>query len=183
MLKLTNEEQRFLKAQDILESELFDAKDMTGKQFRPIMKDLGFNFAVGKPCNKARHRLRTRANHCIQCDTSKIVFQRRWRNYGEVYVALAQDVKLVKVGTAKDASSREASLNSCEYGGSSNWKIAFVERCDYAGRIEHCAHVKLQQYQSPGDYFKDGHLRQCRELFKCSHSKAIEAVRAAVSNA
>jgi len=116
MLKLTKVERDFLKEHGILESELFDARDMGGPEFNPIMKELGIEFAVGRSCKNAGHRLRTRSNHCVQCDTARISFQRRWNSDGDVYVAHSPSRKLIKVGTADCPYSRTDSLNSYKYG-------------------------------------------------------------------
>jgi len=181
MLKLTKVERDFLKEHGILESELFDARDMGGPEFNPIMKELGIEFAVGRSCKNAGHRLRTRSNHCVQCDTARISFQRRWNSDGDVYVAHSPSRKLIKVGTADCPYSRTDSLNSYKYGGASDWSIAYAVHTENAGRIEHTAQTALQRHRTDATYHKDGVVHDCKELFKSSKAAAIGAVEAAIA--
>lgn len=181
MFTLDSDEKSFLRDHHILETELFDAEGMTGAQFKPIMKSLDLDFCVGKPCQKAGHRIRSRSNHCIQCDHAKIAFQRRWNKPGQVYVAFARTSKLVKVGTADRADERVATLNSFKYGGECDWEITCLKKCASAGRVEHLAQSKLEQYRQPGKYFKDDQWRDCYELFRCSRQEATQAVMEAIA--
>ncbi len=159
MAKLTDSQTKFLKTQGIPLSQVFDATGMKSSEYKQIMKDIGMVVAIGvTPCDALGHTLRTRHGHCVQCGTHNLAFLKRYDDLGTIYVAKDSSSKLVKIGTAKDASGRENSLNRFGYGGSNDWQIQFTQQCDRAGRIEFHVHQTLSPYRVSKSYWKQGRL-------------------------
>lgn len=146
------------------------------------MKDLGMLVAYGvSPCGNGGHSLRTRAGHCVQCNTHAIAFLRRHDESGEIYVAVSRKAGLVKIGTATDAPKRMQTLNSYAYGGNDDWTVAFRCHCEKAGQVEFLAQKSLREQQARGSYTKLNQEIECRELFGCEPAEAITAVKGAVA--
>ena len=120
MVQLTNEQITFLKSQGIAPAQLFDASHTKSKADREAQMDaleLSLYFG-GAACAKGGHTLRTKAGHCIQCDTSKIAYQLRHSASGYVYLAYSQSKKLTKVGFTKNhprtsGSSTQRTICKC----------------------------------------------------------------------
>lgn len=108
-------------------------------------------FVVAGMCQKG-HRLKTRSGHCIQCNTSRIAFQRRSSNKGVIYVAICGDY--CKVGVVDDnfnnaeeaIHQRELRLNlEGGYGGMTGWKIvAWTPINNEVGKLEERIHKKCR---------------------------------------
>lgn len=81
---LTKEEMRFMQSQGIAPDDVFDTKGRSPKAVKVEAKAAGKRLLLGAPCQAAGHRLRTRAGHCVQCDPSKIAYQRRTEVPGDV---------------------------------------------------------------------------------------------------
>jgi T5orf172 domain len=177
MIMPTKEQLAFLTKHGIPRSQLFNATGMSPSQYKFEMKALGMRIAYGvSPCDKAGHTLRTKNGHCVQCGTHHLAFSRRYENIGDVYVAEARSVGLIKIGTAEDADARQESLNYFGYGGGWDWMIKYVQRCDKAGRVEFNAHRALMAHSVQRNYEKQGNTVSCSELFVCSVATAKKAV-------
>jgi hypothetical protein len=179
--KFTKEESQFLRDQYISEEDVFDASDMYREAARQIMKELDLDFMIGSPCRTFAHRLRTRAGHCIQCDTKKIAFQRRYGSPGIVYVAYSPSGELTKVGSTQDLSRRIWILNNLSYGGQSDWHIHYYLEHKQAGRIEQSTHQALRSCQVQKSYIKQGIDQLATEIFACSPETAVCAIQTVVS--
>ena len=108
MADLTRDQIDFLYSQEIPLSHVFDATGMRKVDYAKVMKDAGFSFAYGTtPCAKGGHSLRTRQGHCIQCSTSVISYQTRYRAPGYVYIAGSPGARLLKIGTTDELDRRE----------------------------------------------------------------------------
>jgi hypothetical protein len=178
---LTIQQIQFLDKHRVPLSRVFDATGMSTKHSQKIMKDLGMLVAFGvSPCAKAAHTLRTRVGHCAQCDTSKLAYLLRHEGDAMVYVAYSRRARLVKIGSAVDASSRMRTLNSRGYGGSDDWTLINHWHCVKAGQIEFRAHKALRTHQARGIYTKSGGEFEYRELFECEPNDAVAAVTAAI---
>ncbi len=177
MATLTNEQKQFLEKQQVPLSRVFDASGLSPSTYRKIMSDLGMLIAIGvAPCKLSGHRMRTRAGHCVQCDTSKLAYLQRYDDDGHVYVATSIRAGLTKIGTANDASSRINTLNSHGYGGVNDWRLHQSFQCEKAGRIEFFAQSKLRSSRVGRKYIKNGMEVECQELFSCDVKIAIESV-------
>ena len=96
-------------------------------------------------------------------------------------MARSKGVRLTKVGSAKSAVERVRHLNVYQYGGGSDWQIEFYEATATAGRIEFAAHQLLSKHSASGTYFKGGRDIECQEIFSCSVTVAVNAVRQALA--
>jgi hypothetical protein len=182
MTKLTDNQTKFLKTQGIPLSRVFDATGMKPSEYKPIMKDLGMDVAIGvTPCKEVGHTLRIRGGHCLQCGTHNLAFLRRYSDEATIYAATSTILKLTKIGTAKDASKREYSLNNSRYGDSNDWKIQFTQQCPKAGRIEFEVHQALMPFNVSRSYWKQGNLVDCEELFDCNVELAIATIKQTIS--
>lgn len=183
MAKTSSVQKRFLEAQSIPLSRVFDASGMSRSAYQAAMRELDMVVAIGvSPCKEAGHTLRTRAGHCAQCNTHALAFLLRHDAFGEVYVAVSTKGGLVKIGTAKGAQGRMATLNGFGYGGVSDWKLYSQYACDKAGRVEFLAQSTLNEHRTSRSYVKTGIPVDCQELFSCSASAAAEAIQAALKH-
>ena len=176
-MKLTKNQQAFIDKHQIPLSALFDAKGMNKKDYHPLMKLTGKWVALGTtPCRKEGHTMRTRNGSCMQCNELAHVFLKRHIDQGQVYIAGSVKHKIIKIGTTKDYLERMVSLCDFGYGGATDWKPLIVFKVEKAGHIEFMAQAKIGDYAFPATYFKDGYTVDCLELFKCSFTRAEEAL-------
>ena len=78
-------------------------------------------------------------------------------------------------------SERLRELNLNLYGEVNDWRLAFEKNCTRAGAAEFAVHQRLSRKSVSGTYYeRTGVLSECRELFRCTRSEAVEAVRAAI---
>jgi hypothetical protein len=184
MARISKTQKSFLERLDIPLGRLFDASGMRPGDYKREMSALGKLVAIGvTPCAKAGHTMRTSAGHCAECRPANLAFRLRFDAPGEIYVARSKQGLITKVGSAKDAMQRLRHLNVYQYGGVSDWNIEFYEAAGAAGRIEFAVHRTLSKFTASGTYFKNGRDIECQEIFKCSVSVAVKAVRAAIANA
>jgi len=165
MSELTEHELRFLWTQRIDESEVMDCGEMSSRRYKGAMELEGYLFCISPSfcCND--HRLRSRAGHCIQCDTTRIAFVRR--HYAEAYIYIAGSIgwKVVKVGNAIWPERRVSALNSRRYGGIQDWVMLYRNKFAYAGKVEFAAHGRLFGYRCGRS-----------EIFRCSYALAKKAL-------
>jgi hypothetical protein len=119
MAKLTADQKSFLNSQKISLRDVLDVSGMKKNQYQAVMDKTGQHFTFGgsRPCGAGGHTLRTKAGHCIQCETSRIAFALRSSAQAYVYIAGSYAQKLIKVGTTKDLDDRVVKLNTDRYGG------------------------------------------------------------------
>ncbi|MGY6217132.1 GIY-YIG nuclease family protein [Methylolobus aquaticus] len=171
MATLTNEELGFLKSQHISPSLVLDAAGLSKKERLAAMERLEKYFYFGgPPCRNSGHHLRTKAGHCIQCDTSKIAYQLRYSGAGHVYLAHSRSTGYVKVGYTKfHPQERAELLRTFSYGGISDWSIdRFVYFEINAGRTEFAIHAEMESALTRITYDKgEGITVASREIFAC----------------
>ncbi len=179
--QITAEEKRFLIANQIPFLLLFDARGRpSSPKMATEMKEQGKLFAYNAtPCKKKGHRIRTRAGHCIQCDTARIAFMLRMTSYGFVYIAGTLRGQLIKIGATASKNDRAKSLNRTGYASYNDWEVLYTARCVESGAVEIKVHRLLQPYRAGGTYFHDNHNQSAMEIFRCSYRKSRDAVLAA----
>src|SRR4051812_25738707 len=96
--ELTADELAFLTSQNLVPDDVFDARWMSQERWFRKIKEAGKTIALGSPCRKAGHRLRSRKGHCVQCDTSKLAFAGRHELEQYIYIAGSRRARLVKMG-------------------------------------------------------------------------------------
>ncbi|MBX9635060.1 MAG: GIY-YIG nuclease family protein [Magnetospirillum sp.] len=181
MASLSKAQMDFLASQGVSVGQLYDATGQTKDQYQSAMKRLGKSFAYGvTPCRKGGHTLRSRAGHCIQCDTSVIAYQLRNDADGIVYIAGSLERQLIKVGVCGDVNNRMYSMNWFGYGGATDWELLSYIETQKAGKAESEVHRRLAGYSKPVSYYKQGSRVDCLELFACSYKIAAAAVQAVV---
>jgi hypothetical protein len=177
MAKLTPEQISFLKSHKISLRDMFDVSAMTKSEYMAAMDEAGQHFTFGgAPCKAARHTLRTKSGHCIQCDTSKIAFALRSSATAYVYIGGSFAEKLLKVGVTKDLNDRFAKLNDHRYGGGADWDLLAYVHTKNAGTVEFDTQEKLSPFSIAGVYIHVGREQACYELFRCPFSAAKEAL-------
>jgi T5orf172 domain len=176
VLILTDEELAFLCRLGVTAGEVYDARGEPQWFWRRRMRELGKRIAVGGPCKKHGHRLRTGGAHCVQCNTSRFGFQQNYRSTRYVYIAGSLSKQIIKIGNCADCDQREHQMRAEQYGGISDWRMLFSVKVDRAGEIEDWARQSLAQYRIGGAYWKDGFRQEARELLRCSFSLALAAV-------
>ena len=179
--ELNAEELAFLRSQGISPSGVLIAPDLGRERAKEIAKARGLLIVLGSRCKKAGHRLRTRSGHCIQCDPSKIAYQKRHSLHGFVYIAGSLNAKLIKVGGTEAIRDRVDRLRSERYGGAGDWLLLLHVELDRYGEAESRAHSILFRHRVEAPYLKDGHEQFGREVYRCSFSIAEAALDKALA--
>ena len=183
MTTLTTEQKDFLLENKIPLGTVFDAEGLPKKEYSQLMKDVGCLVAIGvTPCKKAGHTMRTRAGHCLQCDSSKWAYQSRHSKEGEVYLAVTLSGEFLKIGTANDATKRIKTLNDLGYAGVSDWALVAVFASDAAGEVEFNSQKLIEDFAYPTSYKRDEKNVSCLETFRCSSNKALDAIKVSIPN-
>jgi Bacterial RNA polymerase, alpha chain C terminal domain len=111
------------------------------------------------------------------------VFRDRHYEAGNVYIAGSLSGRVIKIGTAKNMGGYPRYLQNKKYGSLGDWEILYCVWVDEgAGRIEHDARARLQQYKTMRGYERDGRWQKGREILKCSFSAALEALTDAIGD-
>lgn len=165
MAELTENELHFLFGQRIDESAVMDCSWMRSHGYKWHMEHEGYLWCIApKPCY-AGHRLRSRAGHCIQCNTARIAFVKRHYDAAYIYIAGSLSSKVMKIGNAILPERRVAALNTRFYGGITDWVMLYRAKYEEAGKIEFAAHGRLF-----------GHRRGTKEIFRCNYETARNAL-------
>ena len=183
MAKLTKSQLAFIQRMQLDSYSLFDASGLRARDWKLQMKELGKLVAFGvTPCSAGGHSLRTRAGHCLQCNTANLSFLKRMSDRGEVYVAWSSGAKLAKIGLSQNSYSRLESLNYFKYGGVSDWEMKLIYECDNAGTVEFEAHRQLSAFAKNGISYMNGNVeRFCTEIFKCKLKQATDILEKVVN--
>jgi hypothetical protein len=179
-MSLTREELLFLRSQGYGPGDVFDARNLPSDYWKARARDEGKAIVLGAPCRRAGHRLRTRAGHCVQCDTSKLAYHKRYSSPGYIYIAGSRSGRVVKIGMAIDIEQRERNLRNQSYGGISDWEILFHVPVEEGGRLEQAALSLVSRYIRTRTFEKDGALVDASEILSCPFSTALDAVRKVV---
>lgn len=175
-MPLTTEQLLFLRRHKIGTSMVMDASGYRREDYDARMRQQDKLFAFGvTPC-AAGHTLRSRAGHCIQCNTATISFMLRHHRRATVYIAASRSKRLVKIGLTTDIAAREEQLRKYLYAEADDWIMVSSVPCENAGRVEASAHTKLAAHQAQSRYFWDGQWRDCYEVFRCGYFTAHRAV-------
>jgi T5orf172 domain len=180
MALLSKEQIVFLKSQGISPAQVFDAsmtKSKADRESQMEALELSLYFG-GAACSKAGHTLRTKAGHCIQCDTSKIAYQLRHSASGYVYLAYSQSRRLAKIGFTKNhPQERVDMLRREQYANAPDWELKKNIKYEKdAGRKEFAIHSLLEEHLKPISYEKyKGQMVECREVFTCDLPLAAKA--------
>lgn len=179
--KLTASQRIFFKRHGVSLSLVFDASGLRREQRLSLMDQLDKKFYYGgAPCSAAGHTLRSKAGHCIECDTAKIAFQLRSSQSGYVYIAYSHLGQCAKVGiTSAGPKERVAFLASSGYANCADWRlIESVHLTSNAGAKEFQIHSLLEHFQKRVVYEKqDGVEVECREVFFCELDQALSVYR------
>lgn len=182
MSTLTNEERFFLRSQYISIDDLLDAFGMKTSEAKNKLEETGqhFYFGAGRPCIEGGHRLRSKAGHCIQCDTSRIAYTLRSSSTAIVYIAGSSSTKLIKVGSSTMPNVRILHLSQLSYGGASDWELLASVQTEKAGRVEYATHARLAEFSHSATYEKTGTTHEADELFRCPYRSAKDALAASL---
>jgi hypothetical protein len=176
-MTLDKDQIEFLKKHKISEVELFDASGLTRQEYQIRMQQQSKIIAYGvDPCENG-HALRTRAGHCIQCDTARLAFMRRHVAIGQVYIAGTIKGQLIKIGFTKEKNVRLDSLNRTKYGGFDDWVILCTGDCEDGGKMELEVSKLIGKYGVSRNYKHDGGIQKTYELFSCSYETAVTAMK------
>ena len=177
MAELTTDQRLFLKRHGVSLSLVYDASGLSKAQRLSLMEQLDKKFYYGgASCSAAGHTLRSKAGHCIECDTAKIAFQLRSSQSGYVYIAYSNRGQCAKIGiTSVGPKERVALLAASSYANCTDWKlIDSVYLQTKAGSQEFAIHSSLEKFQIPVVYNKQqGVTQECREVFFCELSHAL----------
>lgn len=177
---ITDEEYAFLVSQKILAAHVYDARGRAATAWGEDAKRDGLMFGLSEPCHQG-HRLRTRAGHCIQCDTARIAYVRRFADPGYVYIAASKAERLLKVGSCVDPEQRQRNLNLHRYGGASDWQIIAWCKTPSMGQVEFDIQKQLADISTERSYKKDGREQTARELFRYEITRVWQTYQTRVS--
>lgn len=83
-------------------NDLFDATGLKASDWKIQMKALGNLVAFGvTPCLQYGNTLRTRAGHCLQCNTANLSYLKRMSESADVYVCWSKISHIAKIGLSK----------------------------------------------------------------------------------
>lgn len=180
-IDITDQEFAFLISQKILLSQVYDARDRGPTSFHSEAKSEGKLFGLAKPCHNGGHRLFTRKGHCIQCDTSKIAYIRRYSDSGYIYIAATATGRLLKVGATSDVGGRAATLNSDGgYAGFDDWTVIAHAKTPNMGRVEFEIHKDLESLLLKMEYIRGGRKQSAREVMRGDLKRIWAAYQAAI---
>jgi hypothetical protein len=162
---LTKPQIEFLRSQQLTEEDVFNGRGMPKTKRESAARHLGKAVILTDvACAKGGHFLRNRSGHCVQCDTSKLAYQKRYREKQTIYIAGSQSSQLLKVGVTANPSDRHQQMNDQAYGGYSDWQFLFQVIVPDAGKVESQVLKELSRYQADGEYLKDGKTQTAREI-------------------
>lgn len=171
---ISNTDLEFLLNLGVPMSEVFDCRGGTVGQYKTVMEELGKTIAINAtPCYAHGHRIRTRANHCVQCNTRNYAFLKQYLSGGWVYIASSQSQPLLKIGITNDPEGRDDRLNYTGYGGITDWKIRYCLNIrERAGELECQVHKALRNHRVYRSYHFCGVDVACQEIFSCDYEEA-----------
>jgi hypothetical protein len=179
---LSHDEISFLAAHGLTEADVYDARGQSKRWREYRAKQAGKDVILTHPVcrTNSRHRLRTRAGHCIQCKTINIAFQRRESERASVCIAGSLSGKLIKIGESQEPWKRVQVLCNQSYGGFSDWTILISKIVDNAGEVERTISDRIAGRRFYAEYTKDGRPQLASEMIRCSYSSALKAMVATV---
>ncbi len=181
--ELTKDQESFIKKHKISDDLLIDAQgeEMTA-DFIQKMSDTDKVIAYNTgPCSEDdNHNFKTIAGFCPQCDTGKIAFALRENKPGYLYLAGSRKGELIKVGSTSDSKDRIKNLNitKSKCAGFDDWELLYEARTIALGKAERIIQQKLSEYKAAYQHEKIGKLQNGSELYRCSYTKAKDAVAA-----
>lgn len=179
--ELTNDEIDFLKHHGMTAEDVFDWRGLRAVERGKKLKAAGKLLALGLPCAKYGHRLRTRAGHCAQCDPAKIAYQSRKNTRAVLYAAFSESLMGFKVGISENPVRRIGDLNRESYGGVSDWDMFMAREINDAGKSEAAIHRTLFEFRRVGRYRKGDHEQDTREIFCCASACVIKAFQTSIT--
>ena len=144
---LTTDELAFLEFQNLSADDVYDGRNQSSARWKAGVQAAGLTLVLGTACRSAGHRLRSRAGHCAQCDTSKLSYQGRHYSTGYVYIAGSLSARLLKIGTTTEIEQRHRTLREQAYGSIHDWEMLFYARVESAGKIEGKGFTPLAKLQ------------------------------------
>ena len=180
-MRLGFEQKGFLKRHGILIDQVMDASGMRASDWKFLIKGSEYIVAVGvTKCQKKGHSMRSHAGHCVMCDPAKLAFQMRHYSKGQIYIMYSSKNKLVKIGVASSANTRQVSLNQIGYGNIKDWNLKYKWQVLKSGAVEKKAHRLLREY-SVSISHGTGNSNSAGEIFSCSVKKAKEIIESLIN--
>jgi hypothetical protein len=178
---LTKAEKAFLAKYEISPQCVMDGTGLPRKKYAEVLRATGKLLAWGvTPCARQGHRIRNAHGKCVMCYPATLVFSRRHRAPGYVYVAHSPALRIIKIGLTSDNADRVSQLRMHNLGGVNDWKIHRTVFCEKAGEIELAVQQKLAKFQVDTPFSsKEGY---CRETFNCGLRTATAALREALAS-
>jgi hypothetical protein len=177
-VSLTKDEIEFLSRHNLSEHDVLDCRRIPSKNRRSAIKTAGKVVALGAPCQKFGHRIRSRAGHCVQCDTGKLAYQARKTAVSKLYLAGSKSRRLIKVGISNTPSTRMEVLRNEGYASATDWVLLMVLEIRNAGKAEKDIQRKLSPFRCEDSYQKGTHTQSATEAFCCSYDVAENALKA-----
>lgn len=173
---LTADELAFLYRVGLSADDVMDVRGRSSAYWKPRMREEDKVIALGTRCRSKGHRLRTRAGHCAQCDTSKIAYVRRHSQTLYVYIAGSLTGRVIKVGCTGDCERRMEKLKWDNYGGFGDWVLLACVKVKDAGEIESKVRSRFGHRRASGTYVKDYVEQYAIEMLRCSFDEVFAAL-------
>ncbi len=174
---LSDREKKFLSTHNIKINQIYDARYERRYIWEIRAREGNFDFILGSPCREFGHRLRTRAGHCIQCNTARIAYIRRESKSGYIYLAYSEKGECTKVGFCNRVEIRESSLRTEGYGGYSDWRIVCFFHSKNGGYEERRISSIFINRKITGYYKKDNNIQTAQEMYKYKMETAVRKFR------
>jgi hypothetical protein len=172
---LTSQENAFLRSQGLTANDVYDGRAEAQRERGEHAKAAGKSIVLATACMRG-HRLRTRHGHCVQCDTSKLAFQKKFSTAGTVYIAGSLTSELIRIGFSIDLDQRDRKLLFEASGGASDWALLYSANVDDGGRIEDLARKRLKAFRVAVDDVKEADAPDAPDLFRTTFTRAFRAV-------
>ena len=185
MHELSDAQEEFLSQHNIPYSYLFDANGHTIKQVLDTMHCTEKFYAYNTKkniCLNGHEAIRTRGNHCSQCDLRRLGIYKRHHKPGFVYISISLNDKFIKIGSSSDVDSRLSPIRNESYGGISDWVLLLRMSASNSGELEFKIQSDLLHHAvTEKSYQKNGLSQNAREIFKVEYDVARQAVIANAS--
>lgn len=171
---LSPEQNSFINSLGIKSSQIFNATNMTRKQYSKVMKDNDFKVAFGvTPCKKGNHTLRNSSGNCLQCFPLSTTYEENYKRSGYIYIAHSTSSNLIKIGSTNNVEARAKSLNNKEYGNCTDWVIySYIHSEINCGNLEKKLHSLINKHKVITHYINNKQPQATYELFNYPPQKA-----------
>ena len=166
-LVITGDEVQLLSRHGFHSFDVLWVGDQRPRDWKVAAKESGFDLVLVES-SRCGHRLKTRTNSCFECNPQSIKRLQRHYRAGTVYIAYAEEVSLLKVGSTENIDIRMKTLRNQGYGEVNDWRLIAAADVSCAGKIETQLLNMLPGERREAGYLNRHNGQRSRELIKCA---------------